>query len=116
MYYDEPPMAVEKRLAGPFTVIQGRFKSNCRRFALPALCLTSFPYCEPKPHPQPVGLCKDDCDSLYDGVCSHDFSLAKRVAIKYPPLMKIIPDCANLSTLTQEGEDCVKLGLNQGTL
>jgi hypothetical protein len=114
VYYDEPPSAVEKRLSGPLTVIQGRFKSHCKKFALPALCLYSFPYCEAKPHPQPVRLCKDDCDQLYEGVCNHDFNLAKRVALKYPPLLKIIPDCANLTTLTKEGDDCVKLGLDEG--
>ena len=115
VYYDEPPMAVEKRLSGPLTVIQGRFKSRCKKFALPALCLTSFPYCEARPHPQPVRLCKDDCEELYAGVCNHDFNLAKRVALKYPPLLKIIPNCANLTTPTKQGDDCVKLGLNEGT-
>ncbi len=116
VYYDEPPKAVEKRLSGPLTVIQGRFKSHCKKFALPALCLTSFPYCEAKPHPQPVRMCKDDCEQLYEGVCNHDFNLAKRVAVKYPPLLKIIPNCANLTTPTEEGDDCVKLGLNEGTV
>ena len=114
VYYDEPPKAVEKRLSGPLTVIQGRFKSHCKQFALPALCLTSLPYCESKPHPQPVRLCRDDCEELYAGVCNHDFNLAKRVALKYPPLLRIIPNCASLTALVKEGDDCVKLGLNRG--
>ena len=116
IYFDETPSVVEHRLSGPLTVIQGHFSSRCKKYALPALCLTSFPYCESVPHPQPIHLCQDDCNQLYQGVCNHDFNLAKRVAKKYPPLLKIMPNCSNLATLTKKGDDCVKLGLNEGTV
>jgi hypothetical protein len=49
-------------------------------------------------------------------VCNHDFNLAKRVALKYPPLLKIIPNCDDLTTPSKQGDDCVKLGLDEGIL
>ncbi|XP_046859670.1 dyslexia-associated protein KIAA0319-like protein isoform X3 [Xenia sp. Carnegie-2017] len=109
VYYTESPNVVEKRLSGPFTVIEGRFKDHCKTYALPALCLTSFPYCVSKTDPQPVKLCIDDCNHLYDVVCKHDFNLARRVATRYPPLFKIMPHCENLT----KGSNCIELGFDE---
>ena len=114
IYYDETPSAVEQRLSGPFTVIQGRFHAKCKKYALPALCLTSFPYCESKPHPQPIRLCREDCEKLYNGVCQHDFHVAQKVAEKYKLLYRIMPNCSSLLAPSNEGDDCVKLGLSEG--
>ena len=114
IYYEEIPSVVEHRLSGPFTVIQGHFSPPCKKYALPALCLTSFPYCESKLHPRPIRLCKEDCEKLYQGICNHDFNLAQRVAKKYPLLLKIMPDCSNLTAQTKEDDNCVKLGLSEG--
>ena len=102
---------IEKKLQGVFTVITAsqQMSDQCAEFALPSICLSTFPLCDQKAQ-KPRKICRDECEILAHDKCKSEHALARQ----HPLLAQqiVLPDCEELPPIgTRESEDCVKLGI-----
>ena len=108
LYLNKNPKILEESLRSPFSLLKPRLLKDCAKYALKAICLTTYPYCSSSNKPKPVRLCREDCEELQSGVCKSDF----RVARQFDYLAVILPNCSILPEKgTKEAEGCVKLGI-----
>ena len=102
---------IEKKLQGVFTVITAsqQMSDQCAEFALPSICLSTFPLCDQKTQ-KPRKICRDECEILAHDKCKSEHALARQ----HPLLAQqiVLPDCEELPPIgTRESEDCVQLGI-----
>lgn len=110
LYLNKNPKILEESLRSPFSLLKPRLLKDCAKYALKAICLTTYPYCSSSNKPKPVRLCREDCEELQSGVCKSDF----RVARQFDYLAVILPNCSILPEKgTKEAEGCVKLGIKE---
>lgn len=108
LYLNKNPKILEESLRSPFSLLKPRLLKDCAKYALKAICLTTYPYCSSSNKPKPVRLCREDCEELQSGVCKSDF----RVARQFDYLAVILPNCSILPEKgTKEAGGCVKLGI-----
>lgn len=108
LYINRSPKILEEKLRSPFSLLKSRLLVTCEKYALKAICLTTYPYCANSSEPKPVQLCKEDCEELESSVCESDF----RVARQFDYLNSILPNCSGLPLKnSKEGEGCVTLEL-----
>ncbi len=107
LYINKNPKILEESLRSPFSLLKPRLLEECAKYALKAICLTTYPYCSSSSKPKPVRLCREDCEALESSVCESDF----RVAREFNYLAVILPNCTALPPKgSAEAEGCVKLG------
>lgn len=108
LYIKKSPKILEESLRSPFSLLKPRLLKDCAKYALKAICLTTYPYCPSTNKPKPVRLCREECEELQSGVCESDF----RVARQFDYLAVILPNCSALPEKgSKEAEGCIKLGL-----
>lgn len=108
LYINRSPKILEEKLRSPFSLLKSRLLVTCEKYALKAICLTTYPYCANSSEPKPVQLCKEDCEELESNVCESDF----RVARQFDYFNSILPNCSVLPLKnSKEGEGCVTLEL-----
>ena len=102
---------IERKLQGVFTAIAAsqQMSPECAEFALPSICLSTFPICDQKTQ-KPRKICRDECEILAHDKCKSEHALARQ----HPLLAQqiVLPDCEELPPIgTRESEDCVELGI-----
>ena len=102
---------IERKLQGVFTAIAAsqQMSPECAEFALPSICLSTFPICDQK-NQKPRKICRDECEILAHDKCKSEHALARQ----HPLLAQqiVLPDCEELPPIgTRESEDCVELGI-----
>ncbi len=102
---------IERKLQGVFTAIAAsqQMSPECEEFALPSICLSTFPICDQKTQ-KPRKICRDECEILAHDKCKSEHALARQ----HPLLAQqiVLPDCEELPPIgTRESEDCVELGI-----
>lgn len=109
LYINKSPKILEESLRSPFSLLQPRLLKDCAKYALKAICLTTYPYCANSAKPEPARLCREDCEELESGICESDF----RVARQFDYLAVILPNCTVLPRKgSREAEGCIKLGIS----
>ncbi|KAL9963286.1 hypothetical protein ACROYT_G032471 [Oculina patagonica] len=107
LYINKNPKILEESLRSPFSLLKPRLLEECAKYALKAICLSTYPYCSSSSKPKPVRLCREDCEALESSVCESDF----RVAREFDYLAVILPNCTALPPKgSAEAEGCLKLG------
>ena len=102
---------IERKLQGVFSAIKAsqQMSEECAEFALPSICLSTFPICDNKTQ-KPRKICRDECEILAHDKCKSEHALARQ----HPLLAQqiVMPDCEKLPPIgTRESEDCIKLGI-----
>ncbi|CAG0921869.1 unnamed protein product [Notodromas monacha] len=104
----------EKRMTEAITVIasSGDLSKPCGKYAISALCYTTFPPCKRRSRlrSEPVYICRDECEILEHDICKVEYAIAK----KHPLIgMQIkLPDCAELPPIASPAsEDCLRIGI-----
>ena len=102
---------IERKLQGVFSAITAsqQMSEDCAEFALPSICLSTFPICDKKTQ-KPRKICRDECEILAHDKCKSEHALARQ----HPLLAQqiVLPDCEKLPPIgTRDSEDCVKLGI-----
>lgn len=57
LYIQKSPKILEESLRSPFSLLKPRLLKDCAKYALKAICLTTYPYCPSTNKPKPVRLC-----------------------------------------------------------
>lgn len=110
LYINKNPKILEESLRSPFSLLKPRLLEVCAKYALKAICLSTYPYCSSSSKPKPIRLCKEDCEVLESTVCESDF----RVAREFDYLAVILPNCTSLPAKeSPEAKGCVKLGISE---
>lgn len=110
LYINKNPKILEESLRSPFSLLKPRLLKVCAKYALKAICLSTYPYCSSSSKPKPIRLCKEDCEMLESTVCESDF----RVAREFDYLAVILPNCTSLPPKgSAEAKGCVKLGISE---
>ena len=102
---------IETKLQGVFSAITAsqQMSEHCAEFALPSICLSTFPICDQKTQ-KPRKICRDECEILAHDKCKSEHALARQ----HPLLAQqiVLPDCEQLPPIgTRASEDCVELGI-----
>ena len=105
---------IEKKLAGVLPVISESpdMSDECREFALPSICLSTFAICDTKTQ-KPRKICRDECEILEHKVCKTELAIARNYHLLGHQM--VLPDCEALPPVgSRESTNCVKLGFPLG--
>ena len=109
LYINKSPKTLEENLRSPFSLLKPRLLEQCAKYALKAICVTTYPYCSNTSKPRPVRVCKEDCEELESSVCASDFKVARQFSY----LAVILPNCSALPPNDSvEAKGCVRLGIS----
>ncbi|KAK3091292.1 hypothetical protein FSP39_018693 [Pinctada imbricata] len=101
----------EKFITG-FTIIASTkdMTSECQKYAIKFLCLFTFPPCDGTvTDPQPVKMCRDECEMLEQKICKNEY----RLGMNHPMLgSDFMPVCRELAHPdSAEGRKCFRIGV-----
>ena len=70
---------IETKLQGVFSAITAsqQMSEHCAEFALPSICLSTFPICDQKTQ-KPRKICRDECEILAHDKCKSEHALARQ--------------------------------------
>ena len=91
-----------------FGILPQYISEQCQPYAIPALCLSTFPLCDlTVKYPKPRMFCQDECRVMQQYICAHEFSSTHA---KY--LTSLVVPCWKLPGVeSPEHKKCVRLNL-----
>uniref|UniRef100_T1IJ71 Tyrosine-protein kinase receptor n=1 Tax=Strigamia maritima TaxID=126957 RepID=T1IJ71_STRMM len=105
---DKEQITNENKLMEAITVIasSGDLSRPCSDFAMPSLCLLSFPPCDESTtsDPLPKLICRHECELLENDICRMEFAIAKTHPVIGQKV--VLPNCQDLPTT-----NCLQLGI-----
>ena len=104
---------IERKLAQAFSVIteSSELSDECRPFAVPSICLSTFPMCDRRTN-RPRKLCRDECELLEGAICRKELAIARQYAALEAQL--VLPECEKMPAIgSAESANCVRLNMSQ---
>ncbi|KAM4720500.1 tyrosine-protein kinase transmembrane receptor ROR2 [Anableps anableps] len=103
----------ENRITAALTMIgtSTYLSDQCSNFAISSFCYYVFPLCEESFRgPQPLQLCRDECEALETTICNAEYTIARSNPMI---LMQLdLPNCELLPRAgTPEAASCIRLGV-----
>eukprot|EP00794_Sanderia_malayensis_P012057 gene12057-13300_t len=69
----QSPSEYDRKLAHVYAIAHKHLSTECKRYALFAICSTWYPRCLDAKHPKPTRLCRRSCEQLQDDWCQQEY-------------------------------------------